>query len=71
VLEFVEAGFGCQGNEVSYFMLYGSNFILNQVEEERQFKIYPFISSTDYYYNEEDIFRSVQIPDKAACKVVS
>lgn len=29
VLEFVEAGFGCQGNEVSYFMLYGSNFILN------------------------------------------
>lgn len=52
-------------------MLYGSNFILNSSEEERQYKIYPFISSADYYYNEDDIFRSVMIPDKAACKVVS
>lgn len=52
VLEFVAAGFGCQGNEVSYFMLYGSNFILNATEYEKSFTIYPFISSTDYYYNE-------------------
>ena len=51
-------------------MLYGSNFILNAVEEEKQFKIYPFISSADYYYNEEDIFRSILVPDKAACKIV-
>lgn len=28
-LELIEAGFGAQGNEVTYFMLYGSNFILN------------------------------------------
>ena len=29
VLELVEAGYAAQGNEVTYFMLYCSNFILN------------------------------------------
>ena len=52
-------------------MLYGSNFILNAVEEERQLTIYPFLSSTDYYSSEEGIFRSVMIPDKVASKVVT
>lgn len=28
-LELIEAGFHVQGNEVTYFMLYGSDFILN------------------------------------------
>lgn len=30
-LELIEAGFAAQGNEVTYFMLFGSNFILNCV----------------------------------------
>lgn len=33
-LELIEAGFNTQGNEVTYFMLYGSNFILNCVEHK-------------------------------------
>jgi carnosine N-methyltransferase len=33
-LELVEAGFDTQGNEVTYFMLFGSNFILNLAEKK-------------------------------------
>ena len=29
VFELVMAGFGAEGNEVTYFMLFGSNFIIN------------------------------------------
>ena len=30
VYELVRVGFGAEGNEVTYFMLFGSNFIINQ-----------------------------------------
>jgi hypothetical protein len=46
-------------------MLFGSNFIINCSEKRDQFTIYPFVSSLAYYYNEEDAFRSVTVPDLA------
>lgn len=64
VFDLVMAGFGAQGNQLTYFMLFGSNFIINVSEKKSQFTIYPFIHSTAYYYNEEDMFRSVTIPDE-------
>ena len=70
VLELVKEGFGAQGNEVTYFMLYGSNFILNCCTEKEQFEIYPFIHGYTHMEKEEDIFRSVKIPDLVAADVV-
>lgn len=52
-------------------MLFASNYILNSTEKPNQFTIYPFIHSMSYYYNEEDIFRSVTIPDKALIEHVA
>lgn len=63
VFDLVMSGFGAEGNELTYFMLFGSNFIINCSEKNNQFTIYPFIHSSAYYYNEEDMFRSVTIPD--------
>ena len=51
-------------------MLYGSNFILNCAEEKEQFVIYPFIHSASNHDNEDDMFRSVRVPDKLALEVV-
>jgi carnosine N-methyltransferase len=69
-LELVEAGFHTQGNEVTYFMLYGSNFVLNCAERKEQFEIYPFIHSLINHESEEDMFRGVKVPDKLALEVV-
>lgn len=63
VYEFIRAGFGAEGNEVTYFMLFSSNFIINAAQHKEQFKIFPFVSSFQYYYDEEDAFRSVLVPD--------
>jgi len=34
VFEIVMAGFGAEGNELTYFMLFGSNFVINCVENK-------------------------------------
>jgi carnosine N-methyltransferase len=69
-LELVEAGFDTQGNEVTYFMLFGSNFILNFAERREEFEIYPFIHSLSNHESEADLLRSVRVPDKVAMEVV-
>jgi carnosine N-methyltransferase len=51
VFDLVMLGFGAEGNEITYFMLFGSNFIINCSERRQQFTIYPFVHSTAYYYN--------------------
>lgn len=51
-------------------MLFGSNFILNCVEEKEQYEIYPFIHSANNHQNEDNMFRSVRVPDKLASSVV-
>ena len=66
VFELVRGGFGAEGNEVTYFMLYCSNFIINCSSAKEEFTIFPFISSSDYYYDEEDSFRSIKVPDVVA-----
>ncbi|WP_423790376.1 hypothetical protein [Listeria monocytogenes] len=50
---------------MTYFMLFGSNFIINCTEKKNQFTIYPFIHTMAYYYNEEDVFRSITVPERA------
>ena len=67
----MQAGFGAQGNEVTYFMLYGSNYSLNFGDEKESIEIYPFMHSTSNYDDEEKFFRSVRIPDKVASDVVN
>lgn len=42
-LEIVAAGYSCEANEFSMFMLTTSHFILNGVEKAKEFKIYPWI----------------------------
>lgn len=46
-------------------MLFGSNFLINCTEKKNQFTIYPFIHTMAYYYNEEDVFRSITVPETA------
>ncbi len=70
VLELVLAGYSAQGNEVTYFMLYGSNFILNSVEREGQHVIYPFINCREYLREDKDQFREVTLPDRVSQNLV-
>jgi carnosine N-methyltransferase len=67
----VRAGFGAEGNELTYFMLFGSNFIINCTDRKQQFTLFPFVSSNAYYYNEEDAYRSVTIPDLAPSEEIT
>lgn len=55
---------------MTYFMLFGSNFILNCVERKEQYEIYPFIHGLINHESEEQMFRSVKVPDKLALDVV-
>jgi carnosine N-methyltransferase len=51
-------------------MLFASNFIINCSERRQQFTIFPFVGSANYYYNEEDAYRSVTIPDLAPAEEI-
>eukprot|EP01017_Pseudomicrothorax_dubius_P051369 TRINITY_DN987_c0_g1_i3.p1 TRINITY_DN987_c0_g1~~TRINITY_DN987_c0_g1_i3.p1 ORF type:complete len:422 (+),score=109.32 TRINITY_DN987_c0_g1_i3:115-1266(+) len=56
-------GFAAQGNEFSYFMLLGSNFILNVVERAEAFEIQPFIHNFSNNFETNDPFEPHLIPD--------
>jgi len=71
VLEFVKAGFSAQGNEVSYFMLLGSDFILNQVAERKSVQLAPFVHCTDGNLDDSVRLLTVSIPDALACEDVA
>lgn len=70
VLEFVKVGFAAQGNEVSYFMLLGSDYILRSVSERNSITLAPFIHSFDYNLNNNTVFKTIRIPDSLACEDV-
>ena len=70
VFELVRAGFTAEGNEVTFYMLFGSNFIINTAQAAEQFTIYPFIHARDYYSHEEDAFRSFKVPDVAPAQLL-
>ena len=62
----MKAGYATEGNEVSYFMLFGSEFILNNIEKKNQFEIAPFINALSGYISSADALRTIMIPDVVA-----
>eukprot|EP00752_Nemacystus_decipiens_P003400 g3146.t1 len=61
--EIVSRGYGCAGNEFSYFMLMVSNFVLNGVDEANQFTLSPFIDNRCNTFNVDDMLRTISVPD--------
>ena len=63
--EFCKTGADCQGNEVTYFMLFSSNFILNSGLKKNELTIYPFIHAQTNRLSFRDTVRLVNIPDES------
>ncbi|KRY77943.1 UPF0586 protein C9orf41 -like protein, partial [Trichinella pseudospiralis] len=63
VWEIAQRGFFSQGNEYSYYMLFGSNFMLNRCVVREQHSIYPWISQWHQSLVPEDEIVAVQVPD--------
>ncbi|KAK4514658.1 NADPH-dependent 1-acyl dihydroxyacetone phosphate reductase [Mucor velutinosus] len=61
--DIAKAGFSCQGNEFSYYMLFASHFVLNRLKTENEYKIYPFIHSNSNIKSDEKQLDPVMIPD--------
>lgn len=61
-------GYNCEGNEVSLFMLIASNFVLNLVEEQNQFTIYPWVHQYVNNLNRNDQVAPVSFPDTSPKK---
>jgi len=61
--DITKLGFSTQGNEFSFYMLLGSNFILNCMTEAHQFRIYPWIHSFSNTEKVEHQIAPVDIPD--------
>jgi len=61
--DITKLGFSTQGNEFSFYMLLGSNFILNCMSEPRQFRIYPWIHSFSNTEKVKHQIAPVDIPD--------
>ncbi|KAI8096286.1 N2227-like protein-domain-containing protein [Halteromyces radiatus] len=56
-------GFSCQGNEFTFYMLLASNFLLNNIEKERQYEIYPFVHSFSNLPTAASQLQPIRIPD--------
>lgn len=61
--EVITRGYSCQGNEFSYFMLLGSNFMLNHSLEAECFTLSPFVLATNNRVCDVDNLYTVTIPD--------
>ena len=61
--DIVHRGFNVEGNEFSYHMLSGSNFILNCTDSAEQYTIYPFIHSFSNHRDRRSHLRGVAVPD--------
>lgn len=57
------AGFSCQANEFSLFMLIASSFILNGTTSINQFSLYPYLHSFSNSRSASDLLAPVPIPD--------
>eukprot|EP01052_Picozoa_sp_SAG31_P000357 SAG31_NODE_11_length_38734_cov_21.263854_7_plen_232_part_00 len=60
--EIARLGYDCQGNEFSYFMLLGSNFILNRLESE-PLSLQPWVHQYSNSLSLADQLRLLKIPD--------
>eukprot|EP00904_Undaria_pinnatifida_P012205 jgi/Undpi1/8114/HiC_scaffold_24.g10586.m1 len=70
MLEIVARGYGCAGNEFSYFMLIVSNFILNGVEKAGEFNLSPFIDNRCNTFKIDDMLRTISVPDVCSCTLL-
>jgi len=61
--EIAKKGYICQGNEFSYFMLVGGNFILNRTQSIEMYSIYPYIHQVSNNLTSEHQLREIKIPD--------
>ncbi|XP_070535577.1 carnosine N-methyltransferase-like [Ptychodera flava] len=61
--EIARRGYMCQGNEISLYMLFGSNFILNRSYGVNYLTIYPWVHNFCNNKSKEDQIRPVHIPD--------
>ncbi|KAI9331146.1 N2227-like protein-domain-containing protein [Pilaira anomala] len=61
--DIAKSGFSCQGNEFSYYMLFGSHFALNSIERPEQYDLYPFINSFSNIKSDEQQVSAIKIPD--------
>jgi len=68
--EVVKRHYSCQGNEFSYFMLLGSNFILNHLVHESSCSILPHVLSCSNRRGHNDHLRQVFIPDVCSADLV-
>ena len=64
VYETAKLGFKSQGNEFSYYMLFCSNFILNNTNDKNEYIIQPLIHSFSNVYDENAPFKEISIPDE-------
>lgn len=69
--EVVRRGYGCQGNEFSYFMLLGSNFVLNCSVPPESCAIQPFCLSTSNRKTNDDHLRVITVPDVSPGETVT
>eukprot|EP01055_Gregarina_sp_Pseudo9_P005842 Gregarina_sp_Pseudo_9__5841@NODE_8_length_7001_cov_28_146941_g6_i0_p2_GENE_NODE_8_length_7001_cov_28_146941_g6_i0NODE_8_length_7001_cov_28_146941_g6_i0_p2_ORF_typecomplete_len644_score211_85N2227/PF07942_12/3_9e91_NODE_8_length_7001_cov_28_146941_g6_i038565787 len=69
--EVVSKGYSCQGNEFSYFMLLGSNFILNHALEPASINLVPFCLNSCNRREHEDHLQVISIPDVCAADGVA
>ncbi|KAK9173152.1 N2227-like protein family protein [Cryptosporidium meleagridis] len=63
LFEVARLGYSCQGNEISYAMLLGSNFALNYMFKVNSIVIHPYVLSLSNRPRKEDNFRPIHIPD--------
>ncbi|AEC08642.1 S-adenosyl-L-methionine-dependent methyltransferases superfamily protein [Arabidopsis thaliana] len=62
-LEISCLGFRSQGNEVSYYMMLCSSFILNYTQLPGEWTIYPWIHTNCNSLSDDDQLRPISIPD--------
>eukprot|EP01071_Lankesteria_metandrocarpae_P006981 Lankesteria_metandrocarpae@DN4545_c0_g1_i1.p1 len=61
--EVVSRGYSCHGNEFSYFMLLGSNFMLNNAAPRNTYKLQPYCLATSNRWKALDHLSVIAVPD--------
>eukprot|EP01138_Halocafeteria_seosinensis_P007749 gb/GECG01007917.1/.p1 GENE.gb/GECG01007917.1/~~gb/GECG01007917.1/.p1 ORF type:complete len:412 (+),score=44.80 gb/GECG01007917.1/:1-1236(+) len=63
VYDIVSAGYSCQGNEFSYFMLFTGNYIMNHCQDKECETIIPWIHDASNQMKAAHMLRPVCLPD--------
>ncbi|MCJ1378310.1 hypothetical protein MMC17_001407 [Xylographa soralifera] len=63
VFEVCKLGYDVEGNEISYHQLMTSNWILNKIQADQQFDLYPFALTFSNHTSRENQFKCVKIPN--------